>query len=45
MSLSDCERCWDTPCTCGYSYRDWSKQSILNQILMLIRVLFIIKRK
>lgn len=18
MSLSDCPRCWDTPCTCGY---------------------------
>jgi len=20
MALSDCEKCWDTPCTCGYSY-------------------------
>lgn len=18
MSMSDCPRCWDTPCTCGY---------------------------
>ncbi len=20
MSMSDCEKCWDTPCTCGYDY-------------------------
>lgn len=20
MSMSDCEKCWDTPCTCGYRY-------------------------
>lgn len=19
--LSDCQRCWNTPCTCGWSYR------------------------
>ena len=23
MSLSDCPKCWDTPCTCGHEYRDW----------------------
>ena len=22
MSLSDCVKCWDTPCTCGWDYRD-----------------------
>lgn len=22
MSLSDCPQCWDTPCTCGYGYRN-----------------------
>lgn len=21
MSMSDCEKCWDTPCTCGWEYR------------------------
>jgi hypothetical protein len=22
MSLSDCPKCWDTPCTCGWEYKD-----------------------
>ncbi len=26
MSMSDCVKCWDTPCTCGYDYREWSKK-------------------
>ena len=26
MSLSDCVKCWDTPCTCGYDYKDYSKR-------------------
>lgn len=21
MALSDCPKCWDTPCTCGHEYR------------------------
>jgi len=21
MSLSDCPKCWDTPCTCGHQYK------------------------
>lgn len=21
MALSNCEKCWDTPCTCGYGYK------------------------
>ena len=25
MALSDCEKCWDTPCTCGWEYREYSK--------------------
>jgi hypothetical protein len=26
MALSDCEKCWDTPCTCGWDYRRRSEQ-------------------
>jgi len=22
MSMSDCEKCWDTPCICGHDYKD-----------------------
>lgn len=25
MALSDCPKCWDTPCRCGWEYREWSK--------------------
>ena len=24
MGMSDCEKCWDTPCGCGWDYRNWS---------------------
>jgi len=23
MSLADCVKCWDNPCTCGYDYAEW----------------------
>lgn len=22
MALSDCDHCWDTPCTCGWEFKD-----------------------
>ena len=28
MSMSDCVECWETPCVCGYGYRDWDDESI-----------------
>ncbi len=30
MSLSDCEECWDTPCTCGYEYKKYSTSLLLT---------------
>lgn len=39
MSLSDCEKCWDTPCTCGWEYRYWETEEIYQQIMMLRMVL------
>ena len=31
MGLSDCIKCWDTPCTCGYGYRNMSLEDRLKQ--------------
>jgi hypothetical protein len=28
MSLSDCVKCWNTPCICGYDYKGWSIESL-----------------
>ena len=39
MSLSDCPRCWDTPCSCGYEYGSWSSDRIYQHIAILVRVL------
>ncbi len=39
MSLSDCIKCWDTPCTCGYEYEQWSVEKLRQHIEMLQRVL------
>ncbi len=30
MSLSDCPKCWDTPCTCGHEWHYPNYQAILN---------------
>lgn len=27
MAMSDCVKCWNTPCTCGYEYRNWTKEA------------------
>jgi hypothetical protein len=24
MAMSDCEKCWETPCSCGWDYRNWT---------------------
>lgn len=39
MSMSDCSKCWNAPCTCGHDYLSWSRQAILDQIEMLQSVL------
>lgn len=39
MSLSDCSKCWDTPCTCGEMYKSWSDADIQTLICTLEKVL------
>jgi len=33
--LSDCPKCWETPCVCGHEYKGWKEDKIENQIKML----------
>ena len=30
MDLHDCLKCWETPCMCGYDYKDWSKERLIE---------------
>lgn len=30
MGMSDCEKCWDTPCTCGHRWRARPTWYLLN---------------
>ena len=30
MSLSDCEKCWETPCICGWDYRNMNKEKRID---------------
>lgn len=39
MSLSDCIKCWETPCVCGHEYKDWSVEKLEEFIAMLQKVL------
>jgi hypothetical protein len=39
MNMSDCERCWTTPCQCGWDYIGWSKEQLKSQIQMLNNIL------
>jgi hypothetical protein len=29
MSMSSCEKCWDTLCTCGYQYLTWNVKELM----------------
>ena len=37
--LSDCPKCWDTPCTCGYLYESWSIKNLKEFVTILEKVL------
>ena len=36
MALSDCMKCWDTPCTCGWDYRHMSKAARIEQAAVIL---------
>ena len=36
MSLSDCPECWNTPCTCGYEYRNETNEDLARIISAML---------
>lgn len=38
MSMSDCIKCWNTPCSCGYEYRAGSKTARANHAAVVLGI-------
>ncbi len=36
MSLADCEKCWDTPCTCGWGFKDYPDEYLSKVITSML---------
>jgi len=34
MSMSDCPKCWNTPCDCGHDYKDWPVARLEEMVSM-----------
>jgi hypothetical protein len=32
MAMSDCIKCWSTPCCCGWDYKDYKPESLSKHI-------------
>jgi len=39
MGFDDCEKCWDTPCHCGYQDIVKCEQQVISNIFILLNVL------
>lgn len=38
MSLSDCIKCWDAPCTCGYEYRKMNRDARIKLASVILGI-------
>lgn len=38
MSMSDCIKCYDTPCTCGYGYRNYTVKARISLASVILGV-------
>lgn len=45
MGLSDCIKCWDTPCTCGYDYRRLSKEQRFSRAAVILGINVVVLEK
>ena len=32
MAMSDCGRCWDTPCSCGWSFKNYTIETLAKYL-------------
>lgn len=39
MSMSDCPKCWDTPCTCGDMYLEYTVERNLSVLEAVVKAL------
>jgi len=39
VAMSDCGKCYNTPCTCGWRYRNWSMENLhkLSMVITYVR--------
>lgn len=37
MAMNDCEKCWDTPCTCGWDYRNIPPEKFVEFLADILR--------
>lgn len=35
MAMSDCERCWETPCSCGHEFFHQVKRMDLHALILM----------
>jgi hypothetical protein len=39
MAMSDCPKCWDTPCTCGWDWRQKPLEDLIKQRDILLKAI------
>jgi len=36
MALSDCPKCWNTPCECGYEFKNWGVLHFIKYVVGIV---------
>ncbi len=44
MSLSDCVKCWETPCFCGWEYRKYPIKALEDKKKLLEKAIEFLKQ-